>query len=71
MIYLEGLPRGVIMPESCIGSEGLVESEDEEDDDSCYMTAEEEDECQTRRSLRMVNVATQTSPFLTNSCSIS
>ena len=65
---LEGLPRGVILPESCRDSGDVLtkhqEDNDDDDDDDSYLTAEEEEEEDLRRlSLRKVNVGTQTDPL--------
>ena len=55
----------MILPESCLDSGDVLtkHQEDIDDDDDSYLTAEEEEEDDPRRSLRKVNVATQTAPL--------
>ena len=68
--HLEGLPRGVILPESCMDL--TKHQEDDDDEEESYLTAEEdEDDDQSRGSLRKVNVATQTDPLPSNTCCVS
>ena len=61
------------MPESCIDKVKLRDDNEEYDEDESYMTAEEEDENETRLSLRRVrHVGTQTEALSTlGTCSIS
>ena len=70
MQHLEGLPRGVILPESCLDSTDVLSKH--QDDDDSYLSAEEDlDEDQSRGSLVKVNVATQTDPLPSTTCCIS
>ena len=68
LTLLEGLPRGVILPQSCLDL--TKHQEDDDDDDDSYLTAEEEED-RSRGSLIKVNVATQTDPLPSSTCCVS
>ena len=71
---LEGLPRGVILPESCLHSADVLtkhQEDNDDDDDDLYLSAQEDlEEDQSRGSLLKVNVATQTDPLPSTTCCI-
>ena len=72
LTLLEGLPRGVILPQSCLDLTKKHQEDDDDDDDS-YLTAEEDEEEEdlSRGSLIKVNVATQTDPLPSSTCCVS